>query len=139
MKVGLSFSRCLLDIFEGKVAYEDVLVIIARTKFHPLNEGDWAEIWDGYTRQQSAFSKEPWRPYADREQEFKELTQRLFVDGKLHQPRMTGGYPARRPEIWLETFLPPEELETNPAVKEAWEQFQIVAGLTSVQIDRNYS
>lgn len=139
MKVGLSFSRCLLDIFEGKVAYEDVLVIIARTKFHPLNEGDWAEIWEGYTRQQSAFSKEPWRPYADREQEFKELTQRLFVDGKIHQPRMTGGYPVRRSEIWLETFLPPEELETNPAVKEAWEQFQIVAGLTSVQIDRNYS
>ena len=139
MKVGLSFSRCLLDIFEGKVAYEDVLVIIARTKFHPLNEGDWAEIWEGYTRQQSAFSKEPWSPYRDREQEFKELTQQLFVDGKLHQPRLTGGYPVRRPEIWLETFLPPEELETNPAVKEAWEQFQIVAGLTSVQIDRNYS
>ena len=139
MKVGLSFSRCLLDIFEGKVAYEDVLVIIARTKFHPLNEGDWAEIWDGYTNQGTTFSQVPWRPYADRELDFKNLTQQLFVDGKLHQPRLTGGYPTRRPEIWLETFLPPEELEINPAVKEAWEQFQIVAGLTSVQIDRNYS
>jgi len=139
MKVGLSFSRCLLDIFEGRVDYEDVLVIIARTKFHPLNEGDWAEIWDGYTNQGTAFSKTPWNKYADREAEFKELTQRLFVDGKLHQPRMTGGYPIRRPEIWLETFLPPEELETNPAVKEAWEQFQIIAGLTSVQIDRDYN
>lgn len=139
MKIGLSFSRCLLDIFEGKVAYEDVLVIIARTKFHPLNEGDWAEIWDGYTNQGTAFSKTPWNKYADREAEFKELTQRLFVDGKLHQPRMTGGYPIRRPEIWLETFLPPDELETNPAVKEAWEKFQIIAGLTSVRIDRDYN
>jgi hypothetical protein len=139
MKVGLSFSRCLLDIFEGKVAYEDVLVIIARTKFHPLNDGDWEDIWAGYTNRQSAFNNPEWADYRDNELEFKELVQRLHVDGKLHQPRMTGGVPVRRKEIWLETFLPPTELEKNPAVKEAWEQFQIVAGLSSVRIDKEYN
>ena len=138
MKVGLSLSRCVRDIFEGKVDYNDVLVIIARTKFHPLNEGDWEEIWQGYTSG-GAFNNSEWRKYKDHEIEFKEIVQRLHVDGKLHQPRMTSGNPIRRPEIWLETFLPPDELENNPAVKEAWERFQIVAGLSSVQIDRNYN
>ena len=138
MKVGLSLSRCVRDIFDGKVNYNDVLVIIARTKFHPLNEGDWEEIWEGYTRKQSAFSYPEWIDYKDHEMEFKKIVQDLHVDGKLHQPRMTGGHPERRPEVWLETFLPPDELETNPAVKEAWEQFQIIAGLASVQIDKSY-
>ena len=31
MKVGLSFSRCLRDIIEGKVEYDNVLVIVSRT------------------------------------------------------------------------------------------------------------
>jgi hypothetical protein len=34
------------------------------------------------------------------------------------------------PYYWLETSLPAEELESRPAVKKAWEQFQIVAGLS---------
>lgn len=139
MKVGLSMSRCVRDIYEGKVDYNDVLVIVARTKFHPLNDGDWEDIWAGYTNRQSAFNNPEWADYRDNELEFKELVQRLHVDGKLHQPRMTGGVPVRRKEIWLETFLPPTELEKNPAVKEAWEQFQIVAGLSSVRIDKEYN
>lgn len=139
MKVGLSMSRCVRDIYEGKVDYNDVLVIVARTKFHPLNDGDWEDIWAGYTNRQSAFNNTEWADYRDNELEFKELVQRLHVDGKLHQPRMTGGVPVRRKEIWLETFLPPTELENNPAVKEAWEQFQVVAGLSSVRIDKEYN
>lgn len=138
MKVGLSFSRCVRDIFEGKVNYNDVLVIIARTKFNPLDEGEWEDIWEGYTRR-NGFSYPEWIDFKDHEIEFKEITQRLHTDGKLHQPRMTGGYPQRRPEIWLETFLPPEELETRPAVKEAWEHFQTLANLTSVRINQNYN
>jgi hypothetical protein len=138
MKVGLSMSRCVRDIYEGKVDYDDVLVIVARTKFHPLNEGDWDAIWSGYTTR-SGMSYPEWEQYSDKEAEFKDIVQRLHVDGKLHQPRMTGGMPVRRKEIWLETFLPPAELEDNPAVKEAWEKFQIVAGLSSVAIDKNYN
>jgi len=35
------------------------------------------------------------------------------------------------PYYWLEASLPKEELESRPAVKEAWERFQIIAGLSS--------
>ena len=33
MKIGLSYSRCILDIVEGRVDINDVLVVIARTNF----------------------------------------------------------------------------------------------------------
>jgi hypothetical protein len=62
----------------------------------------------------------------------------LWDQGKLHQPRKFGAYPARRPEIWLEAVLPSSELETNPAAKKAWDKFQTVAGLTKVELDKDY-
>jgi len=37
------------------------------------------------------------------------------------------------PYYWLEASLPKEELESRPAVKEAWERFQIIAGLSFSQ------
>jgi hypothetical protein len=42
------------------------------------------------------------------------------------------------PYYWLETVLPSEELESNPSVKKAFEQFQIVAGLTNTKLDKEY-
>jgi hypothetical protein len=35
--------------------------------------------------------------------------------------------------------LPDSELESRPAVKDAWDKFQMVAGLTNVKLDREYS
>jgi hypothetical protein len=35
MKIGLSYSRCVLDIIEGRVNIDDVLVLITRTNFDP--------------------------------------------------------------------------------------------------------
>ena len=48
MKIGLSYSRCILDIVEGRVAMEDVLVIVARTDFDPHDDKQWQGIWRGY-------------------------------------------------------------------------------------------
>jgi hypothetical protein len=56
----------------------------------------------------------------------------------MHQPRRFGAHPSRRPEIWLETVLPNDELDKNPAAKKAWDQFQTVAGLTNVKLDKDY-
>jgi hypothetical protein len=56
----------------------------------------------------------------------------------MHQPRKFGAHPSRRPEIWLETVLPDSELESRPAVKDAWDKFQVLAGLTNVKLDREY-
>lgn len=130
MKVGLSFSRCLLDIVEGRVDINDVLVIVARTDFDPHNSTQWEEIWRGYTGG-NGFSAREWSKYGEEDEDrFHSAAVELWESGKLHQPRKFGAYPGRMPYYWLELSLPAQELESNPAVKKAWEQFQIVAGLS---------
>jgi hypothetical protein len=74
----------------------------------------------------------------DDEDKFRSVSIMLYTDGKMHQPRQFGAHPSRRREIWLETVLPDSELATRPAVKDAWDQFQTVAGLTNVKLDREY-
>ena len=129
MKIGLSYSRCIRDIVDGTVDLMDVLVIIARTDFDPRNDEQWAGIWSGY-HGYSPWSNPEWMSYADEDEEkFRKISIELYDTGRLHQPRQFGANPTRLPYYWLEATLPAEELESNPAVARAWEQFQIVAGL----------
>jgi len=140
MKIGLSYSRCVRDIVEGRVAMEDVLVLITRTDFDPRDDGQWAGIWDGYTL--GGMSNAEWGNYdfnsKDDEDKFRSVSIMLYTDGKMHQPRQFGVRPARRPEIWLEAVLPNSELDANPAAKMAWEKFQTIASLSSVTLDDKY-
>jgi hypothetical protein len=145
MKIGLSYSRCILDIVEGRVDLEDVLVVIARTDFDPRDDEQWSDIWHGYgggtenAYSQGFFgqSNPEWAGYTNEDQ-FRTVSIELWETGKLHQPRKFGSRPARRSEIWLETVLPDSELATRPAVKDAWDQFQMLAGLTNTSIDKEY-
>jgi len=140
MKIGLSYSRCIRDLIEGAVNIDDVLIIIARTDFDPDNDEQWAGIWRGYRGRGALGMAREWGDYDDnREEEFRDMTRALFRMGKIHQPRQFGAHPSRRPEYWLEAVLPPEELERNPAAKDAWDRFQVVAGLTNIKLDREYS
>jgi hypothetical protein len=140
MKIGLSYSRCILDIVEGRVDIEDVLVLITRTDFDPRDDVQWTGIWQGYTL--GGMSNPEWGDYdwasKDDEDKFRSVSIMLYETGKMHQPRKFGARPARRPEYWLETCLPSSELERNPAAKLAWEKFQVVAGLTNVKLDKEY-
>ena len=130
MKLGLSFSRCMRDLIDEKVMYDDVLVIIGRSDFDPHNDNHWNSIWYGYT--QGGFSHPEWRGYEDRNDEFRRLAARLYDGGKLHQPRQYKlGNPVRLPYYWLDLVVPVEDLEELPAVKQAWEHYQIVANLCS--------
>jgi len=130
MKIGLSYSRCVRDIVDGKVGIDDVLVIVARTDFDPYNDEQWAGIWQGY-HHRGGWSNPEWSSYTDEDEiKFRSVSIVLWDEGKLHQPRKFGANPHRLPYYWLETSLPAEELESRPAVKKAWEQFQIVAGLS---------
>ena len=145
MKIGLSYSRCVLDIVEGRVDIEDVLVLITRTDFDPRDDEQWRGIWVGYgggteneySRGFFSQSNPEWAGYHDEDQ-FRSVSIELWETGRLHQPRKFGAHPRRRPEIWLEAVLPSEELDRNPTVKDAWDKFQIVAGLTNVKLDREY-
>jgi hypothetical protein len=138
MKIGLSYSRCVRDIVDGVVDIDDVLVIIARTDFDPHNDAEWQGIWEGY-HGRSMMSNPEWANYpAEDEDKFRSVSIELWESGKLHQPRKFGGWPKRRPEIWLEAVLPNSELEKNPAAKMAWGKFQTIAGLSSVKMDDKY-
>ena len=138
MRIGLSYSRCVRDIIEGKVDINDVLIIIARTNFDPHDDAQWEGIWHGYSKN-AFFSYPEWANYNDSdEKRFRDLTIELYDSGRLHQPRKFGAHAVRRDEVWLEAVLPSSELERNTAAKTAWDHFQTVAGLTNVTIDKNY-
>ena len=143
MKIGLSYSRCVREIVDGTVDIEDVLVVITRTDFDPHDDKQWASIWSGYGGGNggmgSVWSRPEWGDYeAEDEDRFRSVSIELWETGKLHQPRKFGANPRRRPEIWLEAVLPSSELENNPAAKKAWDQFQVIAGLTNVELDDKY-
>ena len=134
MKIGLSFSRCVRDIVDGTVDINDVLVLITRTDFDPNNDVQWKSIWNGYH-----WNNPEWANYPDEdEQKFRDVSLELWNQGKMHQPRKFGAHPLRRSEFWLETCLPDSELVRNPAAKTAWDQFQVIAGLSNVTIDKTY-
>ena len=140
MKIGLSYSRCILDIVEGRVDMEDVLVLITRTNFDPRDDEQWAGIWEGYCY--GGLSNPEWAAYdynnKDDEDKFRSVSTMLYEDGKIHQPRQFGAHPRRRPEIWLEAVLPNSELENNPTAKMAWDKFKNIAALSNVQLDDKY-
>jgi len=133
MKVGLSFSRCLRDIVECRVDIDDVLVIVARTDFDPHNDNQWQNIWEGY-RYGGGWSEAEWEnaePGTDDdkvEEMYRNVATTLYDNGKLHQPRRFGSHPPRMRYYWLDCVVP--ENEMNPTVKTAWEQYQVVAGLS---------
>ena len=142
MKIGLSYSRCVRDIVDGKVNIDDVLVLITRTDFDPHDAEQWQGIWEGYGGGQqfgSPFSNPEWIDYpAEDEDRFRSVSIELWERGLFHQPRKFGARPQRRNEIWLEAVLPSSELEKNPAAKKAWDNFQMIAGLTNVKLDKEY-
>jgi len=131
MKIGLSLSRCVRDIVEGRVDINDVLILITRTDFDPTVQEQWDSIWDGYT------SMNPEWYNLDHDAVYA-VVMNLWDSGRMHQPRKFGFNPPRRREFWLETVLPDSELASRPAVKEAWDQFQILAGLTNTKLDKSY-
>jgi hypothetical protein len=67
----------------------------------------------------------------EHEKLFRDVSIELWEQGKFHQPRKFGAHPRRLPYYWLNTFLPDDELDRNPAAKKAFEKFQMIAGLVS--------
>lgn len=131
MKIGLSLSRCVRDIVEGRVNIDDVLILITRTDFDPTVQEQWDSIWIGY----QSINPE-W--YGMDHDMVRDVVMQLWNTGRIHQPRKFGARPQRRPEIWLETVLPSSDLDINPSVKAAWDQFQVLAGLSGTTLDNQY-
>ena len=138
MKIGLSYSRCVRDIVEGKVNMYDVLVVISRTDFDPRDDAQWKGIWRGYSAGSVFNMKQEWRGYdhdnPEHEKLFRDVSIELWNQGKFHQPRQFGAHPRRLPYFWLDVTLTPEDLENNPAAKLAWDKFQTLAGLGGITL-----
>jgi len=127
VKVGLSFSGCVRDIVIGRVPIGDVLVVMANTNFDPTDDEDWQEIWSDYREYE-------WHDFQHLgESHFREIAEALWRTGRIHQwRRFTLERPLGRyvsPNPWMEVFIPPEDLHDQPAVRAAWQQYQVVAGL----------
>jgi hypothetical protein len=133
VKVGLSYNRCIVDILDGRVQERDVLVIVARTKFDPHNDQQWADLYGGYWQ---AWSKSNYT-----ESDYRDLTIRMYDNGQIHQPRL---FDAGRRHLgsqivgpgthWRDLVLIPEDLEQQPAAKDLWDKFRIVARLSNIEI-----
>ena len=125
MKIGLSLSRCLRDIVEGKVLFEDVLVVIARTDVDPDNDNHWKQIFEGYLY--GGLSNPEWAGMENEEGNLRHVLRQLHKHGKLHQPRQFGAHPARMPYYWLECIVPQDEM--NPAQQKAWDNYKLITDL----------
>jgi len=137
MRIGLSYSRCVRDIIDGTVDINDVLVIIARTDFDPHDDDQWNSIWVGY-HDSFGLSNPEWRNYPPEDEDrFRSVSIELWETGRLHQPRKFGYHVRRLPYYWLETGLPSDELDRFPAVKTAWDNFQVVAGLANIKMNKD--
>lgn len=137
MKIGLSYSRCVRDIVDGVVDINDVLVIISRTDFDPHNDQQWEGIWTSY-HDSFGFSNPEWRNYPPTDEDrFRSVSIELWETGRLHQPRKFGAHPRRMPYYWLEAVLPSRELDSNPTLQKAWDNFQVVAGLSNIKLDKD--
>jgi len=125
MKIGLSLSRCMRDIFNGTVVEEDVLVIVTRTDFDPHNDNHWDAIWDGYTL--GGLSNPEWEDFRDEYDDFRRMAIRLYDKGLIHQPRQFGAHPPRLPYYWLECVVPQDD--HNPAQQKAWDNYKLITDL----------
>jgi len=131
MKVGLSLSRCVRDIVECRVDYDDVLVIIARTDFDPHNDNHWSGIFEGY--RYGGLSNPEWagaEPHMDDSEVsdvYRKVCVRLYDGGKIHQPRQFTAHPPRMPYYWLDCVVTPEE--HNPAQQKAWDNYKLITDL----------
>ena len=133
MKIGLSFSRCIRDIVECRIDYEDVLVIIARTDFDPYNDNHWGGIFEGYRK--GGLSKPEWSGAEPGQEDdevssiYRNVTIRLYDGGKIHQPRQfKKAHPPRMPYHWLDCIVTPED--HNPAQQKVWDNYKLITGLS---------
>jgi hypothetical protein len=139
MKIGLSFSRCMRDIAEARVLFEDVLVIVARTDFDPHNDDHWPGIWDGY--RYGGMSNPEWSGAepnlsdAEASEVYRNVAKQLYDSGKLHQPRQYGARPARLDYYWLDCVVSQDEM--SPAQQKAWDNYQLITGLTKTPVAFN--
>lgn len=135
MLIGTSLGGCLKSILAGEVSEDDVLIIITRTQAKDL-EGI-LKVAERYYREGNSYATRP-SNYSFTDdinlEDVKALAARLYLQGKIHQPRNYGhdtGFihgDMSRMSLWME--VSPIGLNDNPAVIEAYEKYKVLDSLT---------
>ena len=119
MKIGLSYSRCVLDIVEGRVDIEDVLVLITRTDFDPRDDAQWTGIWGGYCL--GGASNAEWGNYnynsKEDEDKFRSVSiMSPFRHGSLTLPSGCSVSTPTPRSLMLSTATPPTSYSANMTI-----------------------
>lgn len=126
MKVGFSLGRCIRDIVNDVVDIEDVVVIVAGTRFETQEQ--LTNIVNEYMYRDTYL-------YGLDESACQGVASVLFREGKIHQPRNFGIYRSMMPEdcVWADLF--PTGGHQDPMVQEAWQAYRGMLGLTGNKPD----
>lgn len=133
MYIGTSFGKCIKSILQGEVSEEEVLVIICGTKAKGL-----AKLYEVIKEYHSHSGNEPGDPvylYDISSYEIDDvlnLVQRLYLAGKIHQPRMFNSLGHLRSnylfsETWLEVV--PSYTGNNHAVVDSYNKYRMLKAM----------
>lgn len=135
MYIGTSLGGCLKSILVGEVSEENVLIIITRTEAKDLD--GILKVAERYYYEGNRYARRPsnYTFTGDTNlEDVKALTARLYLSGKIHQPRNYGHHTGfihpnmSRAALWME--VSPIGLNDNPAVVEAYEKYKVLDSLT---------
>lgn len=127
MKIGFSFGRCVRDIVKGVVAYEDVFLIVAQTAIYDSSQVE--DVVDEYLfRPDYLMGLDQGECY--------EVARKLYLGGKIYQPRVNG-FRARyivEDAVWMDIMptLMGEDAQSEQVVQ-AWKQYQLALKMTSLK------
>ena len=97
-KIGLSLSRCVGDIVEGKINIEDVEKIITGACW--TNDAEWEDTIQLYKQNDWCWSYigQDGRKMAANPDEAEKIARQLLAEGKIEQPRLKdpSRYPLRQ-------------------------------------------
>lgn len=135
MLIGTSFGGCLKSILAGEVSEDDVLLIITRT--HARDLDDIINLAERYYAEGNPTATVSSNYEFDESIDvnaIKTLAARLYLSGKIHQPRNFGhtkGFvhlDMSHSALWME--VNPIGVNKHPAVIDAYEKYKILDKLT---------
>lgn len=123
MKVGFSLGRCIRDIVNGDINYDDVAFIITGTALRDEDAIRWC-IDEYMLRRDYLWGLD--------KESCEKVALQLYSDGKLFQPRLQNIRAFHIPEqgVWADLF--PTVLAENEAAKKAWDSYRFFVHMTSV-------
>ena len=123
MKVGFSLGRCVRDIVNGDIDYDDVAFIITGTALRDEDAIKWCV--DDYMMRRDYL----WGLDKDA---CESVTIRLYREGKIFQPRLQNIRAFHIPEgsIWADLF--PTALQNNVAARKAWDSYRFFVHMTTL-------